>query len=95
LALPLGCGGARQPVTHTVHVDATAFSPAVLDVRVGDTVVWVNDDLLVHTVTGDSGGLASGDIAAGASWRYTAEHAGGFDYRCDYHPTMKGTLRVS
>ena len=40
--------------THYVTVDDSGFSPSVLNINVGDTVVWVNnDEFFPHTTTSD------------------------------------------
>ena len=86
---------ARKPVTHTVTIDAAKFSPSELTVRPGDTVVWVNKDILAHTATSKTGGFDSKTIQPGASWRYrvTAKTTGEFSYTCSFHP-MNGMLRI-
>lgn len=96
LALPLrgAAKSERQPVVHTVVIDATSFAPKFLHARVGDRIVWVNKDLLVHTATAKHGTFDSKEIPAGKSWSYTATAAGQLDYKCTLHPTMKGTLLV-
>jgi plastocyanin len=93
-ALPLGLVAARKPVTHTVTVDGSRFEPETLSVVAGDTVVWVNKDLVAHTATSKPGAFDSGLIAPGKSWKYRTQRAGGFAYTCTYHPTMNGMLRV-
>ena len=96
LALPLS-GAAkneRQPVVHTVVIDAANFAPKFLRAEVGDRIVWVNKDLLIHTATAKRGAFDSKEIAAGKSWSYTVTAAGQLDYRCTLHPTMKGSLLV-
>ena len=85
---------ARKPVTHTVTIDASTFEPETLSVEAGDTVVWVNKDLVAHTATAKTGAFDSGLIAPGKSWKYKTKRAGDFAYACTYHPTMNGTLRV-
>jgi plastocyanin len=85
---------ARGPVTHTVTIDATSYAPARLEVRAGDTVVWVNKDLFPHTVTGAGGAFDSDVLVQGTSWRYTPKDVGAFDYACVLHPTMRGRLEV-
>lgn len=86
--------GGSKSVTHTVTIDATSYRPKTLTVHAGDSIVWVNKDLLKHTVTAKNGGFDSRDIPAGGSWKYTAKGEGLVGYGCIYHPTMKGTLRV-
>ena len=93
-ALPEMAAAARKPVTHTVTIDASRFQPDTLTVTRGDTVVWVNDDLVAHTATSQPGAFDSGLIAPGKSWKYKTKRAGEFAYTCTYHPTMMATLRV-
>ena len=81
-----------QPREHTVTIDSTTYSPQALTVHVGDTIVWVNNDLFPHTVTARNGKFDSGEIAKGKSWSYTVTAKGFFEYFCTFHPTMKGTL---
>jgi plastocyanin len=54
----------------------------------------VNKDLYPHTATADDGTFDSGNIAAEASWTYTASKPGEYAYICTYHPTMKAKLIV-
>ena len=68
--------------------------PAVYSVAPGDTVVWLNKDLVPHTATSEVGGFDSSVIMASESWRYTVRKKGDFPYICTFHPTMKGSLRV-
>ena len=94
-----GCTGpataqARKPVTHTVTVDATSYTPARLAVEAGDVVVWVNKDLIPHTATAKGGAFDSKVLPAGASFQFTAAKTGGFDYACQFHPTMAGRIDV-
>jgi plastocyanin len=84
---------ARKPVTHTVTVDSARFSPAELTVNAGDSVVWVNKDILAHTATTLKPGFDSKVIQPGKSWRYTVKKKGEFAYTCSFHP-MNGILRV-
>lgn len=85
---------ARTPRTHTITiVDATSYEPKRLVVQAGDTVVWVNKDLIPHTATA-KGAFDSQVIQAGASWTYTASKKGATAYTCLFHPTMTGNLEV-
>ena len=91
----LAAAAATKPASHTVVIEGTRFDPATLDIRAGDTIVWVNKDPFPHTATSKMGGFDSHEIAAGASWKYTAKRKGVFPYVCTFHPTMKATLKVS
>ena len=88
------CGSGSSPQVHEVVIDATSYSPQILDVGVGDTIVWTNKDLLVHTVTAENGEFDSGDMAPDETWRFTVQRTGEFVYRCVYHPPMTGHVRV-
>jgi plastocyanin len=84
---------ARKPATHTVTIDAAKFSPAEIEVKAGDTVIWVNKDILAHTATSTSGGFDSKVIDPGKTWKFVARKKGDFPYLCSFHP-MKGRLKV-
>lgn len=71
-----------------------AFSPQVITAKMGDTIIWTNDGSLPHTVTAAGGAFDSGILAKGRQWSHTASVAGTFNYACDLHPQMKGTLVV-
>lgn len=71
------------------------FRPASFQVRVGQTVTWVNRDANSHTVTSNSGAFDSGDVPSGGSWTHTFTQAGAYDYHCSPHPWMRGTVVVS
>jgi len=84
---------AATPVTHTVVMKATSFAPLTLTLKLGDAVVWRNDDFFPHTATA-AGVFDSRSIAVGASWRYQPKAVGEYAYICTFHPNMKGTLKV-
>ena len=76
------------------------YDPEVTDVEVGTTVVWENLDSTVHTVTsgnadaGPNGTFDSEMMAAGASFEFTFNEDGSYDYYCTFHPWMTGTINV-
>ncbi|MEO8542040.1 MAG: cupredoxin family copper-binding protein [Burkholderiaceae bacterium] len=79
--------------THTVTIEATSYSPQVLSVKRGDTVVWINKDPFPHTVT-SAGAFDSKNIPAGGTWKYKALKVGNHAYTCTFHPNMKGRLII-
>jgi plastocyanin len=83
-----------KPKTYTVTMENMRFHPQNLTVAEGDTVVWVNKDLVPHTATSKAGGFDSQVIAAEKSWRLTVRKKGDFAYVCTFHPTMTATLKV-
>lgn len=82
------------PQVHTVLIEGMRYQPEGLTVAAGDTVVWVNRDMVPHTATSASGRFESNEIAPGKSWTHTVRSTGEFAYVCTYHPLMKAFLRV-
>lgn len=80
-------------MTHTVTIDGAQFSPATLTIRRGDTVLWVNKDILAHTATAAGGAFDSKVIQPGKSWKFVARTTGELPYTCAFHP-MNGKLVV-
>jgi plastocyanin len=83
-----------QPVAFEVSTAGRAFNPAVLEVAVGDTVTWINDDDTEHTVSATEDAFDSGELAVGSSFSFTFETPGEFPYRCLIHPEMQATIVV-
>lgn len=95
-AVALGAAGCTRPVprSHLVEIRGFAYLPAALEVAAGDTVVWLNRDVLPHTATRDGGGWDSESITAEGSWRLVAAPPGSQPYYCTFHPSMRGVLVV-
>ena len=83
-----------KPKTHTVTMENMRFQPERLTVARGDTIVWVNKDLVPHTATSTAGRFDSQVIQPEKSWRFTVRKKGNFPYVCTLHPTMTAMLRV-
>jgi len=77
------------------------YLPANITINAGDTVEWVNADTAAHTVTGGSpadgpsGVFDSSLVMADATYTFTFEDAGMYDYFCMVHPWMVGTVTVN
>jgi plastocyanin len=86
------------PGSSTLTTDA--FSPNPIQVSVGTTVTWTNNDAQPHTVVSGenvtpSGLFTSPIIAPQATFEYTFTQAGEVPYFCTLHPNMVGTVSVS
>ena len=92
--------------TSTPGCDQTneCFLPSSVSIKVGDIVVWNNDDTAAHTVT--SGDLStdpnnvgsdfdSSIIMSSNSFEVTFDKAGIYDYFCMVHPWMTGNVKAS
>ncbi len=86
------------PGSSTLTTDA--YQPNPVQVSVGSTVTWTNDDAQPHTATSGEnatpdGRFDSGIMAPAATFDHTFTEAGEFPYFCLLHPNMVGTVSVS
>lgn len=83
------------PKRHVVEIRGMAFHPEALEVRRGDTIVWINRDIVPHTATSTrKAGWGTGPLPQGSSGQYVARHVGEDPYFCELHPVMLGKLIV-
>lgn len=92
LAIALAQAESPRHVTHTVEMKAFAFQPDTVRAAVGDTIVWINRDVVPHTATADA--WDSGVMKTADRWQMVVEDEGDVAYLCALHPAMKGTLIV-
>jgi plastocyanin len=87
-------GTAAEPNQETIQ--NLAFDPQVLTVTVGMTVTWTNRDPMGHTATSTNTAepFGSGTLLTGQSYSYAFTKVGSYDYICEIHPSMKGTIVV-
>ncbi len=77
------------------------WSPADVTINAGDTVHWMNLDTAAHTVTGGSpadgpsGVFDSSLVMVDATYEFTFDDAGSYDYFCMVHPWMVGSVTVN
>jgi plastocyanin len=84
---------AYHPKTYTVEISGMKFQPDEIIVHKGDTVVWKNNDLVVHCVTEIPGNLwTSSKISPGSSWEIAVDRSS--NYFCAIHLVMKGKIIV-
>lgn len=77
-----------------VYMKDAKFSKPNLIIVAGETVTWVNNDNISHTVTSDDNKFNSGIMQPGAVFRYTFIEIGDYFYRCIDHPAMTGIVEV-
>lgn len=81
---------AASAADHVVRVSpdgAQTFSPQTLTIRIGDTVTWVNPNMVsAHNIVADDVSFTSGSAAVGP-WSYsrTFTSTGTFGYYCAPH----------
>jgi plastocyanin len=66
-----------------------------LTINQGDIVVWTNTYSSTHTVTSDDGvSFSSETLSSGDTFEHQFNSAGVFDYHCNFHGSMTGTITV-
>lgn len=84
------------PGASTLTTDA--FSPNPVQVRVGTTVTWTNNDVEPHTVNAGENATPSGlfdsYVPPARTFEHTFLEAGEYPYFCILHPNMVGTVVV-
>ena len=100
LAALLAMVAARAAKAHgpqQVTIAKLVYAPAEITLHVGDTIEWLNDDLIAHTATAAKnapGGPWEVLIPPGKSAAMQMMTAGTIDYYCRFHPNMKARLIV-
>lgn len=78
-----------------VEIKDFAFNPPSIEIAAGDSIAWTNQDGVPHTATAiDKAILQSGAIAAGNSFTQLFDTPGSYEYYCEFHPNMKGSIVV-
>jgi plastocyanin len=95
MAMRFGGPFSASAATYYVAYGDFYFSPSVLTIHVGDTVIWTNSTTsLIHTVTG----LSPGEPLCGGSTvnacTNTFSFAGDFLYQCNFHFSLGMTGAV-
>ncbi len=100
LAWSLACiaAGASAAVTeHVVSQKNKSFSVSTVEAKIGDVVLFRNDDGVFHNIFSLTSGMAFdlGAHAPGTSKKITLEKAGKIEIECAIHPRMKMVIEVS
>lgn len=72
--------------------DKLTFDPRVVNLAVGGTVTWKNEESVPHTVTF---GKFDKPLKPGQTVTFTFTSAGTTTVVCTLHPTMRGTIVVA
>jgi plastocyanin len=96
VVLMCDCSGHASggPVLHRVTMRGLKFDPDSMSVAAGDTVEWLNKDIVPHTSTAQSAHWNSQLIQPNDAWRTVLTIPGSEIYGCLVHPTMKAKLEV-
>jgi plastocyanin len=89
-APPIG----EAPGKTEIVMSGLAFKPASITVKTGTTITWKNNDAVPHTVTERNNMFDSGSLVSGATFSYTFQTKGAYDYYCAVHLLMTGKIIV-
>lgn len=83
----------------SADVQGFAFQPPTVTVAAGATITWTNRDEVNHTVSStsapDGQGFNSGTFGQTQAFSVTFTVPGTYQYQCNIHPFMKGTVVVT
>lgn len=91
-----GAGADGAPTTASgASLEISGFQFAAVEVASGGQVSVSNRDSAPHTVTADDGAFDAGEVSGGSTGAFTAPgEPGTYQFHCDIHPDMSGTLTV-
>jgi plastocyanin len=78
----------------SIDIKDFAFSTPEIEIAAGTTVTWTNQDSTPHTVSQSGGGFESGKLDNGGTFSFTFDEPGTYEYFCQFHANMKGTIVV-
>lgn len=85
-----------------VSIKNNAFSPSVIVIKRGTEITWTNEDNTGHKIAYNINNrenplpeLGSKILTKGQSYVFMFTKPGTYDYYCDLHPFMKGTIIVT
>lgn len=78
----------------TITVLNFRFEPATATIALGDTVTFAFAGG-THTSTARDGSWTSGAMSTGQSFAFTPAAAGTYEFFCEIHTSMTGTLTVT
>ncbi len=82
---------AHNGIVH-VTIENMMFQPAEIEVRVGETIEWINNDRFPHTATvRDRWEVV---LAPGEAATRVADAEDDVEYFCRFHPNMTGRIVI-
>ncbi len=92
-ALTLATSVSAHAATIEITMENMVIAPAEISAKVGDTIEWINKDILAHTATARNGDWDV-TMPPKKTIPLVLKKAGTIEYYCRYHPNMKATLTV-
>jgi YVTN family beta-propeller protein len=90
-----GQGQAASAAPGDVEIQISKFSfGGPVTVKAGQTVSWVNNDAVTHSVEAADGSWDLGDLGPGQRATKTFDVPGTYEYYCDFHQYMRSQVVV-
>jgi plastocyanin len=83
-----------MPGTSEVKIDNFVFNPAVVTVKAGTQVTWINKDDIPHTVDSTDGKFKSNALDTDDKFQFSFTTPGEYPFFCRMHPKMTGKIIV-
>jgi plastocyanin len=92
-----------QPITFVINIVPGAsnpntnipFFPSPVNLPLGSTVKWINNDTSLHTVTSFNNAFDSPILSTNQQFNHTFFNVGYYSYYCRLHPFMNGVIAIS
>lgn len=78
----------------TLHINPGLASSDKLNVGLGTTISWVNDDIVPHRIVSATKAFESGTIEPGEKFSYTFTDVGSYKYFCDIDSSVESEVNV-
>jgi plastocyanin len=88
--------GLALAAERTISQKGKVFSESAVEIKKGDTLVFLNDDNVVHNVLSTTPGnvFNLGSIGPGHSTPVTFDKSGELQVLCAIHPSMKMSVKI-
>ena len=87
-----------SPTPVAISIKGFAFNPNQPSIAKGATITWSNDDGTTHTVTSGVPGTPAGKfdqrVEPGKTFAFTFIDTGTYEFFCNIHNSMRGTVTV-
>lgn len=82
------------PPNVSVSIQGYGYQPQQLEIEVGTTVTWTNNDPIQHDIDEKNGIWESPLLSESETWSRTFVEPGKFLYICSIHPYMQALVTV-
>lgn len=84
----------RPQAADRIEIVDFKFAPPAVTVAADTKVSWTNQDQAAHTATAEDGSFDTGTLKEGAERTIAFDEPGSYEYICEFHPFMHGTVEV-